>query len=197
MKLIVGLGNPDAEYKNTFHNLGFMAVDDVASKLGFSFSKEKCKAMLAEGRVGSEKVILAKPLTYMNLSGESVRELISFYKIDLKDLLVIYDDYDIYKGVIRIRESGSAGTHNGMRNIVKELGASNFARVRIGFKPLEEMQMPLINYVLSGIKAEDRALLDKSISIAGSAGADFAKGLEIQKIMQEYNGKTNQTYLAL
>lgn len=191
MKLIVGLGNPDAEYKNTFHNLGFMAVDDVASKLGFSFSKEKCKAMLAEGRVGSEKVILAKPLTYMNLSGESVRELISFYKIDLKDLLVIYDDYDIYKGVIRIRESGSAGTHNGMRNIVKELGASNFARVRIGFKPLEEMQMPLINYVLSGIKAEDRALLDKSISIAGSAGADFAKGLEIQKIMQEYNGKTN------
>ena len=189
MKLIVGLGNPDAEYKNTFHNLGFMAVDNVAEKLGFTFSKEKCRALLAEGRVASEKVILAKPLTYMNLSGESVRELVSFYKIDLKDLLVIYDDYDINKGIIRIREKGSAGTHNGMRNIIKELGASEFARVRVGFKPLEEMKIPLISYVLSGIKAEDKPIFDNALKVAGNAGADFAKGKGIQKIMQDYNGK--------
>ncbi len=190
MKLIVGLGNPDAEYKNTFHNLGFMAVDNVAEKLGFTFSKEKCRASLAEGKIGGEKVILAKPLTYMNLSGESVRELVSFFKINLKDLLVIYDDYDLFKGVIRIRENGSSGTHNGMRNIIKELGASSFPRVRVGFKPLENLQIPLINYVLSGIKAEDKPLFEKAISVAGSAGADFAKGKEIQKIMQDYNGKT-------
>ncbi len=191
MKLIVGLGNPDAEYKNTYHNLGFMAVDKVAEKLSLTFSKEKCRASLAEGRIGSEKVILAKPLTYMNLSGESVRELVSFYKIPLKDLMVIYDDYDLNTGVIRIREKGSAGTHNGMRNIVKELSSSEFARVRIGFKPLEDLQMPLINYVLSGIKAEDKPAYEKAIAIAGNAGADFAKSVEIQKIMQEYNGKTN------
>ncbi len=191
MKLIVGLGNPDNEYKNTFHNLGFMSVDCVAEKLGLTFSKEKCRASIAEGKIGGEKIIIAKPLTYMNLSGESVRELINFYKIPLKDMLVIYDDYDLNKGVIRIRESGSSGTHNGMRNIISELGDSNFPRVRVGFKPLEQMQIPLINYVLSGIKAEDKPLFDEAISVAGSAGADFAKGKEIQKIMQEYNGKTN------
>ncbi len=191
MKLIVGLGNPDKQYENTFHNLGFTAADYIAQKLGFSFSKEKCKAKLAEGKIGTEKIIIAKPLTYMNLSGESVRELISFYKISLIDLLVIYDDYDLYKGVIRIREGGSSGTHNGMRNIISELGASNFSRIRVGFKPLEEMQIPLINYVLSGIKAEDKALFEKAISVAGEAGVEFAKGIEIQKIMQRYNGKTN------
>ncbi len=191
MKLIVGLGNPDAEYKNTFHNLGFMTADYVAEKLGLSFSKEKCKALLAEGKIGGEKVIIAKPLTYMNLSGESVRELVSFYKISLSDVLVIYDDYDLFKGVIRIRESGSAGTHNGMRNIVKELSSSLFPRIRIGFKPTEEMQIPLINYVLSGIKCQDKQLFDKAISVAGEAGCAFAKGIEIQKIMQQYNGNTN------
>ncbi len=191
MKLIVGLGNPDKQYENTFHNLGFMTADYVAKKLGFTFSKEKCRATLAEGKILGEKVIIAKPLTYMNLSGESVRELLSFYKIPLKDLLVIYDDYDIYKGVIRIRESGSSGTHNGMRNIIKEINSSNFARIRIGFKPLEQMQIPLINYVLSGIKAEDKALFDKAISVAGDAGAEFASGVEIQKIMQKFNGSTN------
>ena len=122
MKLIVGLGNPDDKYKNTFHNLGFMSVDKVADKLGFSFTKTKCRALIAEGNVNGEKIILAKPLTYMNLSGESVRELVSFYKISTADTVVIYDDYDLLKGVIRIRENGSAGTHNGMRNIIQELG---------------------------------------------------------------------------
>lgn len=189
MKLIVGLGNPDAQYKNTFHNLGFMCVEKVAENLGATFSKEKCRALIAETRVGVEKVILAKPLTYMNLSGESVRELMSFYKIDAKDLLVIYDDYDLYKGFIRIRESGSAGTHNGMRNIIKEISTSNFARIRVGFKPTDNLNVTLINYVLSGIKQEDKELFEKSISIAGKAGYDFAKGVEIQKIMQDYNGK--------
>lgn len=191
MKLIVGLGNPDKEYENTFHNLGFMCVDNGAKKLGVEFNKEKCRAMLAEAKVGSEKVILAKPLTYMNLSGESVREILSFYKIDVKDMIVFYDDYDIGEGTIRVRESGSAGTHNGMRNIIKEIKSENFARFRIGFKPKEQIEIPLINLVLSGIKPEKKDIFNKAIESAGNAIVDFANGINIQTIMQKYNGKTN------
>ena len=189
MKVVVGLGNPDTQYKNTFHNLGFMCAEKVAQKLGLTFNKTKCRAEIAEGNVNGQKIIIAKPQTYMNLSGESVRELVSFYKIPLSDIIVIYDDYDINAGVVRIRESGSSGTHNGMRNIVQELGQSNFARIRVGFKPLEPMQIPLINYVLSGISSQDKVILDKAIEVASDAGADFARGIEIQKIMQKYNGK--------
>ena len=189
MKLIVGLGNPDDKYKNTFHNLGFMSVDKLAQNLGVSFNKNKCRALIAEYKTGADKVIIAKPLTYMNLSGESVRELISFYKIDVKELMVIYDDYDLDKGVIRIRESGSAGTHNGMRNIIKEIGQTCFPRVRIGFKQDENGKIPLLNYVLSGIKADEKPIFDKAISVAAEAAAEFADGKKIQDIMQSHNGK--------
>lgn len=190
MKLIVGLGNPDREYQNTFHNLGFMSADKCAEILGMEFTKQKCKALLAEKNIGGQKVIIAKPLTYMNLSGESVREILSFYKISFSDLLVIYDDYDLVKGEIRIRQNGSSGTHNGMRNIVKEIGTVDFSRIRIGFKPEEENKIPLINYVLSGIKQEDKPLFEKAIESAGNAAALFAKGEKLDLIMQKYNGKT-------
>ncbi len=190
MKLIVGLGNPDDKYKNTFHNLGFMCADLIAEKFNASFNKEKCRALIAQANVSGEKIIIAKPQTYMNLSGESVRELVSFYKIDLKDVLVIYDDFDLYKGAVRIREKGSAGTHNGMRNIIAELKQTNFARVRVGFKPTENMQIPLINYVLSGIKESDREIFNASIKTASLAGYDFACGKPIQEIMQRYNTKS-------
>lgn len=186
MKIVVGLGNPDEKYQNTFHNLGFMAVDKIAEKLGVSFNKTKCKAQIAELKVKGEKIIIAKPMTYMNLSGESVRELIGFYKVQLSDLLVIYDDYDLEKGAIRIRESGSAGTHNGMRNIVSLCG-TDFARIRLGFKNSSENQIPLINYVLSGIKEEDKPVFENSIEKASLAGIDFINGLPIQMVMQTYN----------
>lgn len=190
MKLIVGLGNPDREYINTFHNLGFSSAEKAAEKLGCTFGKEKCRALLAETKIGAEKVIIAKPQTYMNLSGESVRELVSFYKIDLKDLLVIYDDFDLPKATLRIRESGSAGTHNGMRNIVKLLGTENFARIRIGFHPEgDDVKIPLINLVLSGIKDCDKQNFDKAIDVAANAAVDFANGISLQNIMQKYNGK--------
>lgn len=190
MKLIVGLGNPDREYINTFHNLGFSVAEKAAEKLGVAFGKEKCRALLAETKIGAEKVIIAKPQTYMNLSGESVRELISFYKIDLKDLLVIYDDFDLPKATLRIRESGSAGTHNGMRNIVKLLGSENFARIRIGFHPEgDDVKISLINLVLSGIKDCDKQNFDKAIDVAANAVVDFANGISLQNIMQKYNGK--------
>ena len=189
MKLIVGLGNPDNKYKNTFHNLGFMAVDKLAEKLNVEFSKNKCRALVAETKCGGEKVIIAKPQTYMNLSGESVVELVNFYKIDLKDVIVIYDDYDLTQGSLRIREKGSAGTHNGMRNIVEKLGSGNFARVRIGFKPIRNLEIPFINYVLSGISSEDNPIFDEAISLGANALYDFAFNKDIQKIMQDYNKK--------
>ena len=189
MKLIVGLGNPDKEYLNTFHNLGFMSVDKTAEMLGVEFKKEKCKALIAETKIGNEKIIIAKPLTYMNLSGESVRELLSFYKIDISDLLVIYDDYDLKKGTIRIRKDGSAGTHNGMKNIVKEIGSEKFKRVRIGFMQDGEVKIPLINYVLSGIKKEEAPLFDRATLVAGEIAKEFAEGKDFEKIMQKYNGK--------
>ena len=187
MKLIVGLGNPDKKYENTFHNLGFMSVDKTAEILNVEFNKVKCKAQIAETKIGNEKILLAKPQTYMNLSGESIGELLSYFKIELKDLIVIYDDYDLPVGSLRIRESGSAGTHNGMRNIVKVLGNGNFARIRIGFKPQTPTMIPLLDMVLSGIKAEDKPLFDKMTSLAGNACVDFAKGATIQQIMQKYN----------
>lgn len=189
MKLIVGLGNPEKKYENTFHNLGFMAIDAVAKKLSVDFAKEKCKALTGETLIGKEKVILAKPLTYMNLSGESVRELLSFYKIGLKDLIVIYDDLDLPKGMVRIREKGSSGTHNGMRNIVKEISSEDFARIRIGYKQGEsEHPIPIIDYVLSQIKKEEKPLFDKALDTASNATVDFINGVDIQTIMQRYSG---------
>ena len=188
MKLIVGLGNPDKEYLNTFHNLGFMAVEKLAEKLGADFSKTKCRALVAESGAGNKKVLLAKPLTYMNLSGESVRELVSFYKIDLKDLVVIYDDFDLKKGALRIREKGSSGTHNGMRNIIKELGREDFIRVRIGFKPEGEFRIPLINYVLSGISKEDKPIYENAIDRVAGALVEYINGADITLLGSKYNG---------
>ena len=187
MKVIVGLGNPEEKYKTTYHNLGFIAVEDVAINFNVKFKKNACRALIAEANYNGEKIIIAKPQTYMNLSGESVRELLGYYKVPTKDLIVIYDDYDLVKGSLRIRESGSAGTHNGMRNIVKELGSDKFARIRVGFKPLEESRIPLIDYVLSGIKGDDVLLFDKMTQVAGEAGFEFAKGTPIQQVMQKYN----------
>ena len=115
MYLIVGLGNPDSVYKNTFHNVGFMAVDRFAEKIGAEFTKKECKAVTAHAFVGGSKVIIAKPQTYMNLSGESVLSLTAKYKIEQDAFFIVYDDVDLGLGALRVRESGSAGTHNGMR----------------------------------------------------------------------------------
>lgn len=189
MKVVVGLGNPDAKYKNTFHNLGFMAVEKCAEKLGAVFNKVKFKAEIAETTVKGEKVILVKPQTYMNLSGESVREVVSFYKVPFENLIVIYDDFDLEKGALRIRASGSAGTHNGMRNIVSEIGSDKFPRVRIGFKPKENNRIPLIDLVLSGIAEEDKPLFNAAIERAALAAEEFVKSGDIESAMRKYNLK--------
>lgn len=146
MILIVGLGNPDKQYDKTYHNVGFMAIDELCDKLDISLTKQKCKSLIFEGRALDQKVVIAKPLTYMNLSGEAVVELNSAYKPD--KILVIYDDIDIDKGTIRYREKGSAGTHNGMRNIIKLMGTENINRLRIGTKSEQKVEN-LADYVLS------------------------------------------------
>ena len=153
MYLIVGLGNPDKEYEKTFHNIGYIAVGDVAEALNTKFKKKECEASIAEAFLNGEKVILARPLTYMNNSGRAVKQLMAKYKILPKNLLVIYDDYDLPKGKVRIRANGSAGTHNGMRSVIGETSLTDFARIRIGIRD-EEVNIPIINYVLSQIKKD-------------------------------------------
>ena len=185
MKIIVGLGNPEEKYRRTYHNLGFVAAEDAAIELGVSFKHKKCRALVAEGFVKGEKVVVAKPQTYMNLSGESVKELLAYYKAEPSDLVVICDDYDLPKGSLRIRKSGSAGTHNGLRNIVAEIGSEQFARIRIGFRG--EENIPLVNYVLSPVREEDYPVFAETVHAAGLAAAAFARGEKPDDIMQKYN----------
>ena len=186
MYLIVGLGNPDKKYEKTFHNMGYIAVGDAAAAFDVKFKKKECEASVAEAFVNGEKIIFARPLTYMNNSGRAVKQLMSKYKIEESHLLVIYDDYDLPKGKVRIRASGSAGTHNGMRSIIGETGLQNFPRIRIGIKD-EAVNIPIINYVLSEVKKEDYPLFAEACQKAGEAAAEFAKGMDIEKVMCKYN----------
>lgn len=187
MYIIVGLGNPEKKYLNTWHNAGFMCLDKVAAKLGVSFDKAECRSMTAHTRVGGEKVILAKPLTYMNLSGEACVELTRMYKPLKSHFLVVYDDVDLPLGNVRIRKEGSAGTHNGMRNIVQNLSATDFPRARIGTK--KETPMALVDFVLSQITDEDKVLLDPALESTAEAIVEFVSGTDIDIVMQKHNTK--------
>ena len=187
MKIIVGLGNPEEKYLKTFHNMGYIAVGDVASKLDKKFKKKECEAYTAEANIGGEKVILARPITYMNNSGRAVKQLISKYHAEASDLIVIYDDFDIPKGSVRIRPSGSAGTHNGMRSIIAEIGTSDFTRIRIGIRD-SEVNIPLINYVLSEVRKEDYELFISACQRAADAAISIAQGETVENVMTKYNG---------
>ncbi len=188
MYLIVGLGNPDKQYEKTFHNIGYIAVGDAAEKLGVKFKKKECEAIVAEAYVGGEKVILARPLTYMNNSGRAVKQLMAKYKIPTERLLVIYDDYDLPKGKVRIRANGSAGTHNGMRSVIGETGLTEFPRIRIGIRDMQ-VNIPIINYVLSEIRKEDYELFGAACQKAGDAVLAFVSGDPIDKVMCNFNGQ--------
>ncbi|MBQ4099201.1 MAG: aminoacyl-tRNA hydrolase [Clostridia bacterium] len=185
MKLVVGLGNPGLKYLKNLHNLGFMAVELLAEKHGVAFNKKGFKGVYGEKNINGEKVIFLKPQTYMNLSGESVQALSAFYKINVEDILVIYDDLDIAIGCVRIRANGSAGTHNGMRSIVSCLSSTAFPRVRIGTKP--EVDYEIIDYVLSDIKKEDEPRFRHSVSVAVDACDAFIHGVKIEDVMCKYN----------
>ncbi len=186
MYLIVGLGNPDKQYEKTFHNVGYIAVGDCADALGAKFKKKECEAMVAEGYVQGEKLTFARPLTYMNNSGRAVKQLMAKYKIEEEKLLVIYDDYDLPKGKVRIRAGGSAGTHNGMRSVIGETGLKEFPRIRIGIRD-EVVNIPIINYVLSEIRKEDYELFAVACQKAGQAVTEFVQGTPIDKVMCKYN----------
>ncbi len=185
MYLVVGLGNPEKKYFNTPHNMGFSAVDRLVSMLNTDFFKGECKAVTAHINVNGEKVVIAKPVTYMNLSGEAVLELCRKYKIEKGKLIVVYDDTDIPLGKLRIRAKGSAGSHNGMKNIVQLLNTEDFPRIRVGIG--KETVMPRIEYVLSQICDEDRTLLDPALDSAAKALFDFIHGADIDSVMQKYN----------
>ncbi len=187
MKIIVGLGNPEEKYARTFHNMGWIAAGDVAAKLDVKFKKKECEAYVAAARVNGADVIVARPVTYMNNSGRAVKQLLAKYKASAADLIVIYDDYDIPKGNIRIRPSGSAGTHNGMRSVIAEIGTSAFARIRIGIRDAE-VNIPIMNYVLSEVKREDYNLFIAACGKAADAALEIASGEPVEKVMTAYNG---------
>lgn len=188
MIVIVGLGNPGKKYDNTRHNIGFITLDYLADKNGIKLNKIKHKALVGEGNISGQKVLLVKPQTFMNLSGNSVREVMEYYKVEMENLIVVYDDVDIPTGHLRIRKKGSAGTHNGMRSIIYDLQSDQFPRVRIGIGG--ERKMELGNYVLGGFGKEEKKLMEDAVERAAKAiEAILKEGIDIA--MGEYNIKPN------
>lgn len=188
MYIIVGLGNPTRQYEHTRHNVGFDAIDYMIDKYDIPYSGVKHQAMYGRGRIQASKVIVAKPVTYMNLSGEAVRQLVDYYKIDPEtELIVIYDDVSLEPGQLRIRKKGSAGGHNGIKSIISHLGTQNFARIKIGVgeKP---KGWDLADYVLGHFSKEERKLVDQAIERSASAAAMIVDG-EIDAAMNECNRK--------
>ena len=186
MYLIAGLGNPTREYEKTRHNVGFSVIDVLADKYNIDVSDRKHKALCGRGVIEGEKVLLLKPQTFMNLSGESIREAVDYYKIDPEDIIVIYDDISLEPGQLRIRRKGSAGGHNGIKNIIAHLGTQEFPRIKVGVgdKP---PRMDLADYVLSRFSKEDREKMEQAFKDAADAvevmiteGADAA--------MNRFNG---------
>ncbi|KEI00725.1 aminoacyl-tRNA hydrolase [Clostridium botulinum] len=167
MFLIVGLGNPGKEYEHTRHNVGFDAIDLLAEKYNIELNRKKFKGMYGDGNIAGEKVILLKPLTYMNLSGESVREIMDFYKITNEDIIVIYDDISLEVGRMRIREKGSAGGHNGIKNIIAHLNTDYFPRVKVGVG--QPVKINLVSHVLGKFEKEDESKLNKTFEAACNA----------------------------
>lgn len=185
MKIIVGLGNPTREYEGTRHNVGFSVVYNIADEYGIRVDTKKHKALIGKGIIGGEKVILAMPQTYMNLSGESVRELMDFYKCDTDELIVIYDDISLDVGKLRIRAKGSAGGHNGIKNIIQHLGTDSFYRIKVGVgeKP---SGMDLADYVLGRFSKAEQQLMREAAERATRA-VETIISEDIQSAMNKFN----------
>ena len=187
MFVIVGLGNPGKKYEKTRHNMGFLAIDKLAEKHDIKVNKLKHKALTGDGFIFGQKALLVKPQTYMNLSGESVREIISYYDIDLEDLIVIYDDFDLETGTIRIRKKGSAGSHNGMKSIIGQIQSKDFPRIRIGIGK-SGGGAEWKDFVLGKTSKQDEKLIEDAVDRAADAvGCILEKGID--EAMNEYNVK--------
>ena len=185
MYLIVGLGNPENEYAHTRHNMGFDAINEVAEKNNINITNSKFKGLYETGIIQGKKVILLKPQTYMNLSGDSVIQFANFYKLNPEEIIVIYDDIDTNPGKIRIRKKGGPGTHNGMKSVVSRLNSEDFPRVRVGIG-MPEFKGDLVNYVIGNITDEDYEELKKGINKASEAVASIIKD-GIDMAMNKYN----------
>lgn len=188
MWLIVGLGNPGEEYVKTRHNVGFRVVDAVADRYGLRFSDKRSSSRIAEGLVAGRRVVLAKPFTYMNESGRAIVGLRQWYKIDpANELLVVYDDLDLPFGALRLRERGSAGTHNGMRSVVAQLGSQQFPRLRVGIDPTPT-GWNTANYVLSRFSREQEAEMPPLLAAAADA-VEVVLRDGLTAAMNRYNGQ--------
>ena len=188
MFIIVGLGNPTAEYEGTRHNVGFDVIDAIADKYNISVTERKHRAFCGKGIIAGQKVLLIKPQTYMNLSGESVRSALDFYKVDPEsEILVIYDDVSLGVGQLRIRKKGSAGGHNGIKNIIAHLGTSTFLRIKVGVgeKPKE---YDLADYVLGHFSKEDKELMKDGYKDAAEAVEMILMG-DVEAAMNQFNKK--------
>ena len=187
MKLIVGLGNPTPQYEKTRHNVGFEVIDHLVEEYGIALDTAKHKGFYGKGRIEGQQVILLKPMTYMNLSGESVVQVANYFKILPEDIIVIYDDINLDVGRLRIREKGSAGGHNGIKNIIAQLGTEEFPRIRVGVG-MKPPRMDLAAYVLSRFGKDEQVLMEMGYEKACKATALMVQD-EIAQAMNQYNGK--------
>jgi PTH1 family peptidyl-tRNA hydrolase len=185
MRWIVGLGNPGTAYANTRHNVGFMVIDELARRHGADVGSNKCKALTGEARIENEKVALLKPMTYMNLSGESVRAFMDYYKVKLEDLIVVYDDLDTEVGRIRLRYQGSAGGHNGIKSIIQHTGTQTFNRVRIGISR-PKPGVVISDYVLSPFAKAEQAEVRRMVEEACDA-IEYAIKHPFEQSMAKFN----------
>lgn len=188
MYIIVGLGNPGKQYEQTRHNVGFIAIDEIAKRLSIKMDKLKFKAIIGEGKIGLNKVILVKPQTFMNLSGQSVLEIMNFYKVQKENLIVLYDDIDVDVGKVRIRHKGSSGTHNGMRNIIYLLGYDDFPRFRIGISKPSNKNYNLADYVLGKFEKSEINNIVSAIEMTAEA-VIYSVENTLDKAMNKYNAK--------
>lgn len=184
MYLIIGLGNPGKEYVNTRHNIGFDAINYIANKYNIEINREKFKGVYGEGFINNNKVILLKPTTYMNLSGESVREIVNFYKLDNDGIIVLYDDISLEVGKLRIRPKGSAGGHNGIKSIIANLGTEEFQRIKIG---VGQPKHDLVSHVLGKFNEEENKVLEKTLLAVVQAVEVIVKN-DISEAMNKFNG---------
>lgn len=184
MKLIVGLGNPGKEYENTRHNIGYIFIDSLASKLGVSIDKKKFNGLYTETMINNEKVLLVKPLSYMNLSGEVVAKFVNFYKIDVKDILIINDDLDLEVGRIRLRAQGSSGGHNGLKNIALHLNTEEFKRLKIGIS--NNKLIDTKDYVLGKFSKEEIKTIKDLKDQINDLLIDFIS-IDFERLMAKYN----------
>ncbi|WP_342427624.1 aminoacyl-tRNA hydrolase [Paenibacillus sp. FSL L8-0158] len=185
MKWIVGLGNPGPQYEKTRHNVGFMALDALASRHNIQINQSKCKALIGEGHIGGVKTVLIKPMTYMNLSGESLRAYMDYYKADMEDLVVVYDDLDTEVGKIRLRYQGSAGGHNGIKSIIQHTGTQSFNRIRMGISRPEPGHA-IVDYVLGTFPKKEKELLTGMIEDTCNA-LEYSLSHPFERTMAEFN----------